>query len=257
MTIHAANTFQAIDKNAEPIVDLRRLGQLLAEKLNAAVEGGMRMNGKVDKLLSILEDHKASQNRAMVFVQQRVICRCLYEYINLLPNWRGKCGMVVGQATGAGVPLDGLPSHRRTMHAFREGNIKVSISCYCQQRLPLLTIWWVLSLLLQLLMTTDVLSEGIDIPECSVVVVFDRINTAQSFAQMRGRARSKDGLGFVVLVPDPKEEYRVRILEEDAKKFQTLDWEEQPVSYLTCSGWQGTVRTCSTHANDLPLQPSW
>ena len=93
---------------------------------------------------------------------------------------------------------------------------------------------WHFSLLcrcvLQLLVTTDVLSEGIDIPECSVVVVFDRVATAQSFAQMRGRARSKEGLGFVVMVPDPKEEFRVRMLEEDAKKFQTLSWEEEEVS---------------------------
>ena len=124
-------TFKAIDNNAEPIVKLRHLGQLLIKKLDWAVEHkAIRTNGKMDRLLALLDGQQETQSRAMVFVQQRIICRCVSDYISLLPSWKGKCGMVVGQATGAGVSLHGLPSHHKTINAFRNGEINVSKSTH-------------------------------------------------------------------------------------------------------------------------------
>ena len=64
------------------------------------------------------------------------------------------------------------------------------------------------------------LAEGIDIPDCSLVVAMDRIPTAQAFTQMRGRARSSNGPGFVVMVPNQTERLRVLDLELESKNFQ-------------------------------------
>lgn len=48
-------------------------------------------------------------------------------------------------------------------------------------------------------MTTDACSEGIDVPECNLVVSMDKIKTSRSLIHTRGRARSKGGK-FVIMV---------------------------------------------------------
>lgn len=51
----------------------------------------------------------------------------------------------------------------------------------------------------QILVTTDACSEGIDVPECNLVVSMDKIKTSRSLIHTRGRARSKGGK-FVIMV---------------------------------------------------------
>jgi endoribonuclease Dicer len=43
-----------------------------------------------------------------------------------------------------------------------------------------------------LLFSTDVAEEGIDIPDCSCVIKFDLPTTTRSYIQSSGRARQKD-----------------------------------------------------------------
>lgn len=73
----------------------------------------------------------------------------------------------------------------------------------------------------QTLVATDVLSEGIDVPDCSVVIVYDDLKDATTFVQMRGRARKRSGGGssFIVMVPNAEQEECVKKLEAEAEMF--------------------------------------
>jgi ERCC4-related helicase len=71
----------------------------------------------------------------------------------------------------------------------------------------------------QVLVATDVLAEGIDVPACNVVVCFDEIQNTRCFAQMRGRARSKDG-SFIALVGSGEGGNSVMRLEREADHYR-------------------------------------
>jgi hypothetical protein len=68
------------------------------------------------------------------------------------------------------------------------------------------------------LVATSVLSEGIDIQECSLVLCMDEIPTVTAFSQMRGRARKKGG-SFVALVKDAVEDIKAHKFQRDADLF--------------------------------------
>jgi len=48
------------------------------------------------------------------------------------------------------------------------------------------------------LVATDVMEEGIDVPFCNVVIKFDRIDSYKSYVQSKGRARSAESNYLVV-----------------------------------------------------------
>lgn len=50
-----------------------------------------------------------------------------------------------------------------------------------------------------LLFTTDVAEEGIDIPDCSCVIRFDLPRTVRSYVQSHGRARQASSLYVIML----------------------------------------------------------
>lgn len=91
-----------------------------------------------------------------------------------------------------------------------------------------------------LLVATSVLEEGIDVPECNLVICFDQPNSLKAFVQRRGRARmSKSHL--YLLVPTTSEawietwkefEEKMRQLYEDdmrqKKFFEELEHGEHP-----------------------------
>ena len=52
--------------------------------------------------------------------------------------------------------------------------------------------------LTNVVVATDILEEGIDVPKCNIVIMFDGIKTFRSYVQSRGRARMK-GSEFIIL----------------------------------------------------------
>lgn len=64
---------------------------------------------------------------------------------------------------------------------------------------------------LQVLVCTDVLSEGIDVPGSSHTICYDKLRTKDHCVEMKGRAR-KNGAQFAVLVDksDLEEQARVK-----------------------------------------------
>jgi endoribonuclease Dicer len=52
----------------------------------------------------------------------------------------------------------------------------------------------------QILIATDVVEEGLDVPSCNLVCSFNPIRNVKSFIQMQGRARDPSS-SFLLLVP--------------------------------------------------------
>ena len=69
---------------------------------------------------------------------------------------------------------------------------------------------------INVLVGTSVVEEGVDIPRCNLVVMFDFPQNFRAFVQSRGRGRAK-GAKYVMLVPENefeihKQELLVRII---------------------------------------------
>lgn len=61
-----------------------------------------------------------------------------------------------------------------------------------------------------MLIASNVLEEGIDVPECSLVVRFDSIQNYCSYTQSKGRARSKDSEFITLVCADDKDKFMTK-----------------------------------------------
>ncbi|KAM9969012.1 hypothetical protein ACTFIW_000419 [Dictyostelium discoideum] len=57
----------------------------------------------------------------------------------------------------------------------------------------------------RLIVTTNVLEEGIDVQDCNIVICYDGILSLKSLIQRRGRARSKNESKFIIIYNDDKD----------------------------------------------------
>jgi len=190
----------------------RKLALYLRKVLAKVVQlQQFQLTDRVEKLVQCLRQRREQDGenfRAIVFVQRRTTCRVLFEFLNLLEPFTGRCGFAIGQATASGVSAFGLKrNQRRPIKDFASGK-------------------------LQVLVATDVLSEGIDVPECSLVVAFDTVANPTAFVQMRGRARLHDGGAFVLFAPDRETLERIFQLEQGAAYFEKEMLDKEDVFML-------------------------
>jgi hypothetical protein len=122
-------------------------GGCVSESVSAGGEGGGEKEegkeGKEEKErkeqhTTATDTHTHTPNktetkfRAIVFVQQRIVCRVLYEYLSTLPDLRGKCGFITGQAKTDGISGYGARGFKETMDAFVRGEVEVGFFvCVC------------------------------------------------------------------------------------------------------------------------------
>ncbi|KAM3141828.1 hypothetical protein pb186bvf_006150 [Paramecium bursaria] len=62
---------------------------------------------------------------------------------------------------------------------------------------------------LQILITTSVAEEGIDIPMCNYVICYNSITNSKAYVQMKGRAR-KENSQFIIMVPQINQQSKVQ-----------------------------------------------
>ena len=110
---------------------------------------------------------RSDEARCIVFVTKRQTARILKDIFDHIgpPNLR--CGVLVGVSSLVGSDNSSIRTQFRTLSKFRQGQI----NC---------------------LFATSVAEEGLDIPQCNLVVRFDLYRTMIGYVQSRGRARHRN-----------------------------------------------------------------
>ena len=151
-------------------------GKDMLEKIPEEFYHVKEISERLQKLESYLKTVN-KDSRVLVFVDKRFMAKFLCEWIQKhLPDLNAQ--MVVGQAG-----YDGM--------AWKKQNIRINKFAEGKSRL---------------IVTTSVLEEGFDVPQCDLVIAFTGPQSLISFIQMRGRARNQDSV-FVIL---EAEEQRTR-----------------------------------------------
>lgn len=136
---------------------------------------------KLERLIQFLNEKYHPEFSGLIFVKQRATVSAMVHVLSVYPLTRGRfrCAPFVGSASSVGRKeelgdLHNVKDQRDTLGEFRSGQKNLIIS-------------------------TDVLEEGIDISACSVVVCYDKPPNLKSFVQRRGRARQKKSIYAIML----------------------------------------------------------
>ncbi|CAF0763877.1 unnamed protein product [Rotaria sordida] len=176
---------------------------LLKKKLTEIEESGQILsNPKLDKVVELLKKHaEQSNNRALVLVERtfyaQKICEFLQNHSELKPCW------LVGQSG-----IDSRKFNKKEdpkLNGFRTGVYNVMIS-------------------------TDVVQVGLDMPECSLVLRYDFVPDSIGTVQARVRARTISCTYYLITTKDSQnysKELDNRQCEQDLK--QVLEtWKRIP-----------------------------
>lgn len=157
------------------------------------------LSPKCQGLLETLSRQAGPDFRGLIFVAERATVNILKLLIENYPDTKDnfRCGSFVGMSnirgrTNLGKCHDATFDQEETLTKFRTGA-------------------------LNLLVTTNALEEGIDIPACNAVISFDRPSNIRSFIQRRGRARQPQS-SFVIFVDGKQAEKKLR------KDMENEDW---------------------------------
>eukprot|EP01022_Parablepharisma_sp_SALTPOND_P013336 TRINITY_DN177_c0_g2_i1.p1 TRINITY_DN177_c0_g2~~TRINITY_DN177_c0_g2_i1.p1 ORF type:complete len:1140 (+),score=154.35 TRINITY_DN177_c0_g2_i1:8164-11583(+) len=153
-----------------------------------------KYSNKMCKLLGFLSEHFAGKDplpSCIIFVNERIIAHILYKSIlSTARNFGGEKG--VGLVMGHRLNFNVKRSELNDM-------ILRQISTITMDPLEQLSaIELFRKKTHSLLIATDVVEEGMDIPSCNLVCCFDSIKNVKSFVQMQGRAREHSSQ-FVIL----------------------------------------------------------
>jgi Fanconi anemia group M protein len=154
-------------------------------------------HSKVDALVSTLEAHFAEkpEDRVLVFANIRATAEVLVDRL----RERGyRAALFIGRAEGKHGPRMSQDEQMKTLKAFREGVYNV-------------------------LVATSVGEEGLDIPECGLVVFYEPAVSGIRYIQRRGRTGRKLPGKAVILVADKTvDEYYFREGYRRAKRMDKI-----------------------------------
>jgi Fanconi anemia group M protein len=162
-------------------------------------------HSKVDALASTLEAHFAEKpvDRVLVFANIRATAEVL---VDRLRDGGYRAALFIGRAEGKHGPRMSQDEQMRTLKAFREGVYNV-------------------------LVATSVGEEGLDIPECGLVVFYEPAVSGIRYIQRRGRTGRKLPGKAVILVADKTvDEYYFR---EGYRRARRMDKILQQASQKT------------------------
>jgi Fanconi anemia group M protein len=162
-------------------------------------------HSKVDALASTLEAHfsEKSDDRVLVFANIRATAEVL---VDRLRDRGYRAALFIGRAEGKHGPKMSQDEQMKTLRAFREGVYNV-------------------------LVATSVGEEGLDIPECGLVVYYEPAVSGIRYIQRRGRTGRKLPGKAVILVADKTvDEYYFR---EGYRRARRMDKILQQASQKT------------------------
>ncbi|TGO58073.1 hypothetical protein BOTNAR_0188g00060 [Botryotinia narcissicola] len=172
----------------------------LSDDLTTKVHYSNNLSAKVVALLSILKDRfqRPTNDKCIVFVRERYTARLLASLLSTPEAGTPflKVAPLVGTTSAsAGEMHITFRSQTLTMHDFRNGKINCLIA-------------------------TSVAEEGLDIPDCNLVVRFDLYNSVIQYIQSRGRARHVNSR-YYHMVESYNEEH-IRTIKEVLKHEKML-----------------------------------
>ncbi|KAF5903248.1 putative ATP-dependent RNA helicase DHX58, partial [Clarias magur] len=144
-------------------------------ELMQLASNALHENPKLDRLQRTLVDQfQDESSRGIIFAKTREITRCLYDWVRTNPALR-RANIQAANLVGAGTGATHMTQREQkdTIQKFRDGN-------------------------LNLLISTSVAEEGLDIPECNVVIRYGLLTNEIAQQQASGRARAKDSVYSVV-----------------------------------------------------------
>ncbi|KAL3463565.1 hypothetical protein BJX64DRAFT_276446 [Aspergillus heterothallicus] len=201
---------------------------------------------KFEALISFLLTTDDRDFSGLIFVQQRATVAVMADLLSVHPSTkdRFRSGGFVGMSTSTN-RKDILPelltakTQRGTLDEFRGGRKN-------------------------LIVTTDVLEEGIDVSACSVVVCYNRPPNLKSFLQRRGRARRKHSTYAILLSTDDDHSHLhkwqdlEKVMEEAYKddqrrleELRALETTEEDVNSRFCVESTGAILTADNATQHL------
>lgn len=159
--------------------------------------------------------------QGILFVNTRTECRVLTDFLNeKFDADASEEAVVETQADGEGTPLFAcilgrasrndtasfhLPKMERTLNDFETGAVRVLVS-------------------------TSVSVEGVDFPQCALIVVMDKVNTARALIQLRGRARHEDGIVYYLGEQDDLSQHvYLKNLLQESEVINRLEFSKEKV----------------------------
>jgi len=140
-----------------------------------------QVSSKLDRLISFLTENEQPDFSGLVFVQQRATVSVMSALLSIHPRTRNhfRCAPYVGLSNSA--------------------NRKQNIGELLDPRAMCDTLEDFRNRRKNLIISTDVLEEGIDITACHMVICFDKIPNLKSFIQRRGRAQQEKSTYAIML----------------------------------------------------------
>ncbi|GAV80701.1 Helicase_C domain-containing protein/Ribonuclease_3 domain-containing protein/PAZ domain-containing protein/dsRNA_bind domain-containing protein/ResIII domain-containing protein [Cephalotus follicularis] len=137
-----------------------------------AVELGY-ISPKLHELIQIFLSFRGSKVLSLIFVERIITANVIQRFVKKVSALGH---FTVSYLTGSNTSVDALAPkvQKETLESFRSGKVN-------------------------LLFATDVVEEGIHVPNCSCVIRFDLPKTVRSYIQSRGRARQNNSQFIVML----------------------------------------------------------
>jgi dsRNA-specific ribonuclease/ERCC4-related helicase len=180
------------------------------------------VSDKAKVLLNTIFRDRQTGLRTIIFVEQRAMVLALAQLLrdSELSN-RDKIGTYVGTSTFTGrasslVDLFNSKTQAQDLIDFRDGSKNLMIA-------------------------TNVLEEGIDIPACNRVICFDLPKNLISFIQRRGRARQSDSWYMLFVARDD--------VRSDPARWQALE-DKMEEAYMDEDRASNATLSDAVHAND-------